>query len=292
MESFYFCWTGSDITIHQFEGQGDMVVCVVAALLQWCLLTCKFCWVQFWHSSQEVRMGEIVYERHVGKGATEDDKPYLGWHCSLFNVMCTFFTWQFQYELHFSLHTSKHEVLHAAQDRWLVDIRILRLRSLAPGQGPHHQLPGIRATRLHLDASWFFVQHVPWQFFISLVLLRHHKNREKEAADIGAEIIFFNPGFKSQQMNRILVWEVACRHQLWWCLNLSHICSLQWCCLSHLLHLDHSRMRDLANRVKEGNFDLLWVHCNSGCHRAPQVAAYLRAMSCEITYAVADTWMN
>ena len=41
----------------------------------------------------------------------------------------------------------------------------------------------------------FFVQHVPWQFF--------------------------NPGYKSQQMVRILVWEVACRH-LWCCLNLSH----------------------------------------------------------------------
>ena len=52
-------------------------------------------------------------------------------------------------------------------------------------------------------------------------------------------------------------------------------------------------MRELADRVLvEGNFDLLWIHCNSGCHRAPQVASFLRAMSCEITYAEADTWMN
>lgn len=115
----------------------------------------------------------------------------------------------------FSLHTSKHEVLHAfdrGQQRHLGE-RLLRIPRVAEGgEDPDNLLPGIRATRLHLDASCFFVQHVPWQFFISLVLLRHHAERRKEAQQIGAEIIFFNPGYKSQQMERILVLEVACRH--------------------------------------------------------------------------------
>ena len=44
-------------------------------------------------------MGDIVYQRHVGGGETEDDKPYIGCHCSMscalfsldsFNTSCIF----------------------------------------------------------------------------------------------------------------------------------------------------------------------------------------------------------
>ena len=84
------------------------------------------------------------------------------------------------------------------------------------GYFAYRELPKVEKTLIiccqaseQPDCTWmlhvFFVQHVPWQFFISLVLLRHHAERRKEAQQIGAEIIFFNPGYKSQQMERILV---------------------------------------------------------------------------------------
>ena len=40
MESFYFCWTGSDITIREFEGQGDManMSSYLSVLLQHCCI--------------------------------------------------------------------------------------------------------------------------------------------------------------------------------------------------------------------------------------------------------------
>ena len=249
------------------------------------MLTCKFCWVQFWHSSQEVRMGDIVYQRHVGRGVTEEDKPYLGWHCSM---SCALFHLTVSIQVAFFL---AHKQAWGPTCLWS---RAAEASGWAATS--HNVLPGIRATRLHLDASCFFVQHVPWQFFISLVLLRHHAECRKEAQQIGAEIIFFNPGYKSQQMERILVLEVACRHL--WCCWICHtltsdiLKTLQWCCLSHLLHLDHSRMRDLEHRVLHGGHDLVWVHCNSGVHRAPQVAGFLRSRATGCSYFTADTWMN
>ena len=48
---------------------------------------------------------------------------------------------------------------------------------------------------------------VPWQFFISLVLLRCHPERHQEAVENNLDIVFFNPSFKANQQRRILFWE-------------------------------------------------------------------------------------
>ena len=107
MEPFYFCWTGEGIsTIFSistiFRPQGDSIdvtALIICLLMSLCccstvalMLTCKFCWVQLWHSSQEIPMGQIIYQRYIGHGRMEEDKPYLGWFFQLTivcNVMCS-----------------------------------------------------------------------------------------------------------------------------------------------------------------------------------------------------------
>ena len=45
------------------------------------------CWVRLSHSSQEIPMGQIVYDRYIGQGFTEEDKPYLGFFFSTGNCL-------------------------------------------------------------------------------------------------------------------------------------------------------------------------------------------------------------
>ena len=51
------------------------------------------------------------------------------------------------------------------------------------------------------------------------------------------------------------------------------------------------RMKQLEEKVMAGDYTLIWVHCNSGTHRAPQVGAFLRCRSTHCTYDQADTWL-
>ena len=71
MEPFYFCWTGEGIsTIFSistiFRPQGDSID--VTALII-CLLMSLCCCST---------VGQIIYQRYIGHGRMEEDKPYLG----------------------------------------------------------------------------------------------------------------------------------------------------------------------------------------------------------------------
>ena len=133
------------------------------------------------------------------------------------------------------------------------------------GYFPYNQLPKVKTLIVNCqavdypDCIWMlqellFNSHiVPWQFFISLVLLRQHALRLQEAMDCNADILFFTQASREisrggslfekvlslKHIQRIIVASIL--HDVD-----SHMFSFgRHCrdvvCLSHLPHLDHSK---------------------------------------------------
>ena len=108
-----------------------------------------------------------------------------------------------------------------------------------------------------LEELLFSSHIVPWQFFISLVLLRCHPERHKEAVENNLDIVFFNPSFKANQQRRILFWESCV--EMWVSTSMCFLFILKTLA-SEMFSVCQSK--DEGSR-KQGGLRWLWAHLGS-----------------------------